>query len=213
MPRPRPPDLPRSSCTTRRYGWLFHRDDRTSKRDDELRPVKGLGVAAWPWPRGPQTHHTLNVSASNQCLSRWLGKCRMSSSTFSSRDLRASGTKTFGPPEVTVVLRDLVLEDQVVAQRVPGQLADEPVVLVEVVPRVGEDEVRIDVALERLEARPSPRRRRTGGTRRGTRGRATSTPRRPRETRRRSPGLARARSPDALRTTHVTSSRDARERA
>ena len=55
---------------------------------------------------------------------------------------RSSGHEDVRAAEVAVVLRDLVLEDQVVAERVPGQLADEPVVLVEVVPRVREDEVR-----------------------------------------------------------------------
>ena len=34
--------------------------------------------------------------------------------------------------EVAVVLRDLVLEDQVVAEGVPGELRDEAVVLVEI---------------------------------------------------------------------------------
>ena len=43
--------------------------------------------------------------------------------------------------EIAVVLRDLVLEDEVVAKRVPGELAGEAVILVEVVPSVREDEV------------------------------------------------------------------------
>ena len=46
--------------------------------------------------------------------------------------------------EVAVELRDLVLEDQVVAERVPGQLAGEPVVLVRVVAVVREDDVGSD---------------------------------------------------------------------
>ena len=54
-------------------------------------------------------------------------------------------------PEVAVDLRDLVLEDQVVAERVPRQLAREPVVLVEVVARVGEHELRVDAGLQILE--------------------------------------------------------------
>src|SRR5205085_1498291 len=53
--------------------------------------------------------------------------------------------------EVAVVLRHLVLEDQVVSERVPRQLAQEAVVLVQVVPVVGEDHVRLDLALELLE--------------------------------------------------------------
>ena len=38
-----------------------------------------------------------------------------------------------------------------VAERVPGQVAHEAVVLMEVVARVGEDEVRVDAGLQRLE--------------------------------------------------------------
>ena len=55
------------------------------------------------------------------------------------------------PAEVAVVLRDLVLEDQVVPPRVPGELADEPVVLVEVVAVVREDQIGPDLTLELLE--------------------------------------------------------------
>ena len=46
-------------------------------------------------------------------------------------------------PDVPVVLRDLVLEDHVVAKGVPGELAREPVILMEVVTGVREDEIRI----------------------------------------------------------------------
>ena len=62
------------------------------------------------------------------------------------RPLRETGTNTFGVAEVAVVLRDLVLEDQVVAPRVPRELADEPVILVEVVAGVREDQLRVDRA-------------------------------------------------------------------
>ena len=44
-----------------------------------------------------------------------------------------------GPAEVAVPLRDLVLQDQVVAERVPGQPAHLAVVLVRVVAVVGQD--------------------------------------------------------------------------
>src|SRR5688572_30124246 len=48
-------------------------------------------------------------------------------------------------PETTLGLGDLVLEDEVVAKRVPGELAGEPVILVEIAAGVGEDEVRLNV--------------------------------------------------------------------
>ena len=43
--------------------------------------------------------------------------------------------------EIAVVLGDLVLEDEVVAKRVPGELAGEAVVLVEILAGMSEDEV------------------------------------------------------------------------
>ena len=56
-----------------------------------------------------------------------------SSRAFSAASSVDTGTKTFGDAEVAVVLRDLVLEDEMVAPRVPRELADEAVVLVQVV--------------------------------------------------------------------------------
>src|ERR1041385_1171316 len=47
-----------------------------------------------------------------------------------------------GVAEVALVLGDLVLEDQVVAKRRPGQLGDQRVVLVEIGAMVGEHDVR-----------------------------------------------------------------------
>ena len=66
-------------------------------------------------------------------------------------DLRRERHEHVRPPEVAVELRDLVLEDQVVAEGVPRQLAGESVILVEVVTGVGEDELRIDAPLQILE--------------------------------------------------------------
>ena len=43
--------------------------------------------------------------------------------------------------EIAVVLRHLVLEDHVIATRVPRELAGEPVVLMEVVAGMRQDEV------------------------------------------------------------------------
>src|SRR3954466_5713916 len=49
------------------------------------------------------------------------------------------------PAEVAVDLRNLVLEDHVVAEGVPGQLAGKSMILMEVVAGVGEDDLRIRV--------------------------------------------------------------------
>ena len=56
-----------------------------------------------------------------------------------------------GVAEVSVVLRDLVLGDEVIAERVPRQLADRAVVLVVVVAAMGEDDVGDDAPPEHVE--------------------------------------------------------------
>src|SRR5271165_3543243 len=56
-----------------------------------------------------------------------------------------------GGTQVTVVLRDLVLQDQVVAKRIPGEVGDQAVVLVPVVAVVSEDEVGAELPLQGLE--------------------------------------------------------------
>src|SRR6266545_156742 len=61
------------------------------------------------------------------------------------------GDEQHGSAEVALVLGDLVLEDQVVAEGVPGQLRDQAVVLVRVVAARGQDQVRREAALELLE--------------------------------------------------------------
>ena len=53
--------------------------------------------------------------------------------------------------EIAVPLRDLVLENRVVPKSVPGELADQSVVLVQVAPVVREDQVRPRLALQLLE--------------------------------------------------------------
>src|SRR6267142_1397383 len=54
--------------------------------------------------------------------------------------------------EIAIPFRNLILQYQVIAKRVPGQLADEAVVLMSVVAPVSEHQVRPRRTLERLEA-------------------------------------------------------------
>src|SRR6185436_3706552 len=53
--------------------------------------------------------------------------------------------------EVSVELRDLVLQNHVVPERVPGELRDQPVILVPIFAVMGEDEVRRHPPLDLLE--------------------------------------------------------------
>ena len=92
-----------------------------------------------------------NVSRSNQCLPDWVGKCCSSSASFSSTTAACQRDEDVRPPEVAVDLGDLVLEDQVVPERVPSELAREPVILMEVVAGMGEHELGIEPPLQLLE--------------------------------------------------------------
>ena len=53
--------------------------------------------------------------------------------------------------QVAIVLGDLVFEDQARSECLPGQVGDEPVVLVSIVAAVGQDQVWFRLALEVLE--------------------------------------------------------------
>ena len=83
-------------------------------------------------------------SSSNQCLLAWLAIVLAKQPELLLDERLVERDEDVRTAEIAVVLRDLVLEDQVVAERVPRELAGEPVVLVEVVPRVREDEIRLD---------------------------------------------------------------------
>ena len=65
--------------------------------------------------------------------------------------------------EVAVELGNFVFEDQVIAERVPGQLVDDAVVLVQIVPAVREDHVRCE-RLQRSRSSPSSQRLRAGNS-------------------------------------------------
>src|SRR3989442_6610050 len=64
---------------------------------------------------------------------------------------RCKGGEEVRRPEVAVVFRDLVFEDEMIAPRVPRQVGDEPVILMAVTPIVGEDQIGIELALQRFE--------------------------------------------------------------
>ncbi len=110
-----------------------------------------------------------NVSRSNQCFSPWRGEVPLDQRELLVHDRLGQRHEDVRPAEVAVELRDLVLEDQMVAERVPRQLRM----------RAGDPGgSRSRRGSTRSAGRPgpsdprrppSPRRRRTAGTRRGTR--------------------------------------------
>ena len=56
--------------------------------------------------------------------------------------------------EIAIVLGNLVLQDQVVAERIPGQIGDQPMVLMPIVAIVREDQVRDAPPLQALRRTP-----------------------------------------------------------
>ena len=92
-----------------------------------------------------------NRSSVNHRRSSCEPKWSSSRSIFRCTAESSRWTNRFGRTEIAVVLGNLVLEDQVVAPRVPRQLASQPVVLVQVVALMSEDQVRRELRLEAVE--------------------------------------------------------------
>src|SRR5215813_14260723 len=61
------------------------------------------------------------------------------------------GDEDIGGTEIPIVLGNLVLQDEVITERVQREFRDEPVILVQVAPIVSEDQVRGDRGLQLLE--------------------------------------------------------------
>ena len=91
-----------------------------------------------------------NTPPSNQSFARCVPKCARAARAFAHEVLLQSHVGVRAP-EVAVPLRDLVLEDEVVTEGVPGQVAHEAVVLVEIVARMCQDKIGVDPGLQALE--------------------------------------------------------------
>ena len=70
---------------------------------------------------------------------------------FASSELLRHRDEDVRSGQIAVVFRDLVFENEVIPPGVPGQLADESMILMEIMPIVREDDVRVDESLQVLE--------------------------------------------------------------
>ena len=61
------------------------------------------------------------------------------------------GHEEVGGTQIAIVFRDLVLKNQVVPERVPRQVRDQTVVLMPIIPVVGENQVGTALSFQRLE--------------------------------------------------------------
>ncbi len=91
------------------------------------------------------------MSRSNQCLLAWLGIMVAQELDLALQRCLADRLVDRGPAEVAVPFRDLVFQDQMIAEGVPGQPAHLAVILMPVVTRVGQDQVRARQRLETFE--------------------------------------------------------------
>src|SRR5581483_8310597 len=142
---PPPADPPREP--DHRHPWRSGR-----LREDELPGVERLRVAARraglepPEPQHGQEQIAREPPA--VALRREAGE-KMRDLPLAER--RVQRHEEVRRPEVALVLRDLVLEDRVIAEGLPGELRDQAVVLVLVGAVVREDEVRRLAGLQVLE--------------------------------------------------------------
>ena len=56
-----------------------------------------------------------------------------------------------GRAQIPVVFRYLILQNQMIAKGIPGQLIDEPVILMQVIPLMCEHKIRIHLGFQALE--------------------------------------------------------------
>ena len=98
--------------------------------------------------------YSLRVEKSDQCPG--LFRCRISIKV--DECIRGS--------EITIILGDLVFQNGVVAECVPGQFADHPVVLMHILSIMGKNQIRLEHAFDLLEnlldARPLVREKAVG---------------------------------------------------
>jgi hypothetical protein len=98
-----------------------------------------------------QTHEPPEGVAVEPRLSRLGWKMLVQQVDFLFADLFLQYNENVGLAEISIVLRDLVFEDQLTSKCVPGELGDHSVVLVPVVAVVGQDDIRSHDGLELLE--------------------------------------------------------------
>ena len=100
----------------------------------------------------PRSRRMLRKRSSvNHRRSRWVWKYVRRFSTFRLASAIVEMDEDVGGAQVAVVLGNLVLEDEMVAKRVPGELRCESVILVPIVAVVREDQVGGDDGFQVLE--------------------------------------------------------------
>lgn len=124
-------------------GWLT---------GDALPAEEGLGV-----PCGGSAFHSAQAHQRKECffgepvLICLSPKESAQMLCLPSANLLVQTDKEIGVSKITVVLGDLVLQDQVTSESIPREVRQKPVILVAVIPIVGEDQIRLKGSLDLLE--------------------------------------------------------------
>ena len=91
------------------------------------------------------------VCSSNHCFCLWEREAFDDNLNLPRTDRLLQRKEEVGLAQIAVVLGDLVLQDQVVSERVPGQVGDQAVVLMPVVAVVSEHQIGVELPLQGLE--------------------------------------------------------------
>ena len=94
----------------------------------------------------------MKVSDENHGLSACVGKQDTQVLNLPVAGRPVERNEGVGRAQITVVLRDLVFENQVIPERIPGQVRHQPMVLMQVVAGMREDHVGPTAAGELVEA-------------------------------------------------------------
>ena len=129
-----------------------HGSPRQLQREQCLPARKRLGI-----PLGGDRFHAAKPHEAQEgltvepVLARLAGEVLLEEHELLFDDRSSQRHVDVGPTKVPVDLGNLILENQVVPEGVPGEFACQPVILMEVVAGVGEHDLRIDPQLQRLE--------------------------------------------------------------
>jgi hypothetical protein len=99
----------------------------------------------------PNPHQPLEKVLGKPRLSPLRRKVAQQQLTLSPANRGGERKEYIGRPQVGVKFRDLVFQDEVMTERIPGEIANQAVILVQIVAEVGENQVGLESSLQFLE--------------------------------------------------------------
>jgi hypothetical protein len=128
-----------------------------SGTEEQLSHIKALGELAWGIGLdSPDAHQALKGVFRKPLLVALRGETCHQMLDLTITNTAIKWHEKVGRSEVAVVLWNLIFKDQVIAPSVPAELVQDAVVLMEVIPRMGEDNVRRQASFQGLEVLLDP---------------------------------------------------------